>query len=83
MINGNKMHLSSISSFIAKGLNTYLNVIFLFFIVNAFAASFIVIMGYCDVIMGYCDVIMGYCDVIMWYCVLLGKHYLIHYRIRL
>jgi hypothetical protein len=32
MINGNRMHLSSISILIAKGLNTYVNVIFLFLI---------------------------------------------------
>jgi hypothetical protein len=30
MINGNKMHLSSISILIAKGLNTYVNKLFLF-----------------------------------------------------
>ncbi|KAK6308683.1 hypothetical protein J4Q44_G00201460 [Coregonus suidteri] len=35
MINGNKMHLSSISSLIAKGLNTYVNKVFLIF--NTFA----------------------------------------------
>ena len=32
MINGNRMHLSSISSLIAKGLNTYVNKVFQFFI---------------------------------------------------
>ena len=32
MINGNRMHLSSISSLIAKGLNTYVNKLFQFFI---------------------------------------------------
>jgi hypothetical protein len=37
MINGNTMHLSSISSLIAKGLNTYVNKVFLFFIFNTFA----------------------------------------------
>ena len=31
MINGNRMHLSSITSLIAKGLNTYVNKLFLFF----------------------------------------------------
>jgi hypothetical protein len=30
MINGNRMHLSSISSLIAKGLNSYVNKVFLF-----------------------------------------------------
>ena len=46
------MHLSSISSLIAKGLNTYVNVIFLF-LYNTFAKMFkkncfrVVIMGYC------------------------------------
>ena len=33
-INGNRMHLSSISRLLAKGLNTYVNKVFLFFIVN-------------------------------------------------
>ena len=32
MINGNRMHLSSISSLIAKGLNTFVNKVFLFYI---------------------------------------------------
>ena len=36
MINGNRMNLSAISSFIAKGLNTYVNKVFLFFIFNTF-----------------------------------------------
>jgi hypothetical protein len=31
MINGNRMHLSEILSLIAKGLNTYVNKVFLFF----------------------------------------------------
>ena len=31
MINGNRMHLSSISSLIAKCLNTYVNKVFMFF----------------------------------------------------
>ena len=35
MINGNRMHLSSISSLILKGLNTYVNKVFLF-IFNTF-----------------------------------------------
>ena len=37
IINGNRMHLSSISSLIAKGLNTYVNVVFQFDIFNTFA----------------------------------------------
>ena len=37
VINGNRMHLSSISSLIAKGLNTYINKVFLFFVFNKFA----------------------------------------------
>ena len=37
MIKGNGMHMSSISSLIAKGLNTYVNKIFLFLIVHKFA----------------------------------------------
>ena len=37
MINGNRMHLSSISSLIAKGLNTYVSKLFLCFICNTFA----------------------------------------------
>ena len=37
MINGNRMHLSSISSVIAKGLTTHVNKVFLFFICNTFA----------------------------------------------
>jgi hypothetical protein len=60
MINGNRMHLSSNSSLIAKGLNTYAN--------KGMSVFRFVIMGYCDVIMGYCDVNMGYCDVNMGYC---------------
>ena len=55
MINGNRMHLSSISSLIAKGLNAYVNKVFLFICKNLF--FHFVIMGYCDVIMVYCDVI--------------------------
>ena len=64
------MHLSSIYSLIEKGLNTYVNVTFEFFVFNTFLKTCFafVIMGYCDVIMGYCDVIMWYCDVIMGYC---------------
>ena len=37
MINGSRMHLISISSLIANGLNTYVNKVFLFFICNKFA----------------------------------------------
>ena len=37
MINGNRMHLSSISRLIAKGLNTYVNKVFMFFLFNTFA----------------------------------------------
>jgi hypothetical protein len=36
MINRNRMHLSWILSLIAKGLNTYVNKVFLFFIFNTF-----------------------------------------------
>jgi hypothetical protein len=36
-INGNRMHRSSISSLIAKGLNTYVKKVFLFFIFNKLA----------------------------------------------
>jgi hypothetical protein len=36
-INGNRMHLSSILSLIAKGLNTYVNKVFLFIICNKVA----------------------------------------------
>ena len=32
MVNGNRMHLSSISSFIAKGLNTYVNKVYVYFL---------------------------------------------------
>ena len=39
MINGNRMHRSSISSLIAKGLNTHVNKVFLFFILNTFAKT--------------------------------------------
>ena len=39
MINGNRIHLISISSLIAKGLNTYVNKVFLFFLLNKFALS--------------------------------------------
>jgi hypothetical protein len=51
-INGNRMHLSSISSLIAKGLNTYVNKVFLFFIINTLQTFLrtccrFVIMGYC------------------------------------
>ena len=37
MINGNRMHLSSISDLIAKGLNTYVKKMFLFLVFNTFA----------------------------------------------
>ena len=37
IIHGNKIHLRSISSLIAKGLNSYVNKVFLFFICNKFA----------------------------------------------
>jgi hypothetical protein len=37
MINGNRMHLISISSLTAKGLNTYVNKVFQFYICNRFA----------------------------------------------
>ena len=37
MKNGNRMHLSSISSLTGNGMNTYLNEVFLFFIVNKLA----------------------------------------------
>jgi hypothetical protein len=47
MINGNRMHMSLISSLIAKGLNTKYNKVFLF-VINIFENSFrFVIMGYC------------------------------------
>jgi hypothetical protein len=39
MINGNRMHLSSISSLIAKGLNTYVNKACFFFAKKSFALS--------------------------------------------
>ena len=39
MINGNRMHLSSIPSLLAKGLNTYVNKVFMFFAFNVFALS--------------------------------------------
>ena len=53
MINGNRMHLSSILSLIAKVLNTYANKVFLFFVFNSFAKNVLnnwisfVIMGFC------------------------------------
>ena len=49
MINGNRMHLSSISSLIAKGLNTCVNkVLFLIHLVKFQKTCFhFVIMGYC------------------------------------
>ena len=39
MINGNRMHLSSISSIIEKGLNTCVNKVFLFLFFYTFAFS--------------------------------------------
>ena len=36
MINGNRTHLSAILSFLAKGLNTYVNKVFQFSIFNTF-----------------------------------------------
>ena len=36
-INRNRMNLSSISNLIAKGLNTYVKEVFLFYIFNTFA----------------------------------------------
>jgi hypothetical protein len=50
MINGNRMHLSKISSLIAKSLNTYINKVFqLFILFFTFAkmSTFFVIMGCC------------------------------------
>jgi hypothetical protein len=52
MINGNRMHQSSISSLIAKNLNTYLNKVFqLFFLMNLpkilKTCFHFIIMGYC------------------------------------
>ena len=42
MINGNRMHQSSVSGLIAKGLNTYLNKVFLVFIfLNLFPSLFL------------------------------------------
>jgi hypothetical protein len=52
MINGNRMNLSSISSLIAKGLNTYVNKLFLFFIFNAFAKMSKNLFSLCH--FGYC-----------------------------
>ena len=46
MINGNRMHLSSISSLIAKGLNTYVNKVFLFFICNTFAKVSVILFPF-------------------------------------
>jgi hypothetical protein len=53
MINGNRMHLSSILRLKAKGLNTYVNKVFLFFIFNTFAKMYetcfqFVIVGYLE-----------------------------------
>ena len=65
MINGNRMHLRSISTLIAKVSVCFLNICKK----NLKTFFRFVIMWYCDAIMGYCDVIMGYCDVIMGYFV--------------
>ena len=54
MINGNRMHRSSISSLIANGLNTYVNKVFLFFYFYTFAH---ISEPVCFVIMGYCGLI--------------------------
>jgi hypothetical protein len=52
MINGNQMHLSSISSLVAKGLNTYGNRVFMFcFLINV---KKIIKSCFCFVTMGYC-----------------------------
>jgi hypothetical protein len=57
MINGNRMHLSSISSLIAKSLNTEIwDVFYLRHLKTDLNKRF------CFVIMGYYDVIMRYCD---------------------
>ena len=40
MINGNRMHLRSISSLSSKGLNTFVNKVFLFFICNYLAKMY-------------------------------------------
>jgi hypothetical protein len=53
MINWNRMHQSSVSSLIAKGLNTYVNKVFQFFYMYTFAKQNLetyfrfVTMGYC------------------------------------
>jgi hypothetical protein len=65
---GAGFHQRSISSQKAKGLNTYVNKVFLFCFHFVIMGDCDVIVGYCEVIMGYCEVIMGYCDVIMGYC---------------
>ena len=48
MINGNRMHLSSISSLIAKGLNTYVKKTSLFF------SQTILENCFCFLVLGYC-----------------------------
>ena len=52
MINGNRMHLSSISSLIAKGLNSYVNKVFLFL----FLMHLQTFLKTC-----FCFVVRGYC----------------------
>ena len=47
MINGNRMHLSSILSLIAKGLNTYVNEVFLLIIFYKFANIYKILMLLC------------------------------------
>ena len=86
MMNRNRVHLSSISSLIAKGLNTYVNKIFQLFVLMQKCLKtcfYFVIMEYCDVIMEYCDVIMEYCDVISVCRLMRGKNNLINFIIRL
>jgi hypothetical protein len=52
MTNGNRMYLSSISNRIAKGLNTYVNKVFLFYIFNTFAKLSKILFSLCHY--GYC-----------------------------
>jgi hypothetical protein len=46
MINGNRMDLSSISSLIAKGLKTYVNKVFLKYLMGIMALSVVLNLGY-------------------------------------
>jgi hypothetical protein len=46
-INGNRMHLSSISSLTAKGLNTYVNKVFMFFLFYTFGKYSINLFSLC------------------------------------